>query len=104
MDASSPMEIDKKQLREFVLWLLEAMEKTENDLVAHGLVFELLKATGQYPKLDAMLEMARKNPSPAMLTRQKKLRETIEQLLTEENQAEVLLRFLQKWKPQGPIQ
>jgi hypothetical protein len=98
------MDIDKNKLREFALWLLGIMAKTENELVAHAVVFTLLKSKGQFSELDSLLQKARDNPSPQLLSRQNETRETVERLLAEESPAEALLRFLQDWKPQGPIQ
>ena len=97
------MEIDKEKLRDFVLWLWGIVEKLETDLLAHEVAFVILKASGQTPQLDELLEHARKNPSPELAKRQQETRETVERLLGEQNPGDALMRFLQTWKPKGPI-
>ena len=96
------MEIDQKQLREFILWIWGFLEKTQADLLAHQVVFMLLKSTGQFNNLDQLLEQARQNPSPNLLEHQKQARETLDKLLAEENPADSLMKFLREWNQAAP--
>ena len=97
------MEIGRDKLRDLLLWFWGIVEKTETDLLAHEVVFFMLKASGQVPNLDQLLKQARENPSPELAKRQKEARETIERLLAEQNPGDALKTFLLNWKPKGPI-
>jgi hypothetical protein len=100
------MEIDKKRLHEFIFWLWDIIEKRELELTAHGVALMLLGSSGAIPQkeLDELLKRAKENPPPLLVARHKEARETLERLLNEENPENALLKFLQEWKPNGPIQ
>jgi len=97
------MEIDREKLRDLMLWMWGFAERAQADLLAHEVVFFILKTSGQVPQLDELLKKARENPPDELVKRQKEARETIEQLLAEQNPADALMTFLQNWKPKGPI-
>jgi hypothetical protein len=97
------MEIDKKQLRELLLYLWGFAEKARADLIAHQAAILFLKAAGQAQGFDQFLEETRQNPSPVLLAKNQEVRDTIERLLTEEKPDDTL-EFLRNWKHEGPIQ
>jgi hypothetical protein len=97
------MEIDKKKLRDLLLWFWGQTEKAQTDLIAHQVAITLLKAAGEAQGFDQFLEQTRKHPAPRLLAMHQEARDTIEALLHEEKTDE-LLNFLRKWKPRGPIQ
>src|SRR5438270_9499886 len=98
------MEPQKQVIRELVGWLLDWVEKAETDLLAYQVAFDLLKGTGEFPQLNALLAEARKNPPPSLSKRHSEMRSAMNTVLsaTEINQA--LAQFLREWKPRGPAQ
>lgn len=97
------MEIDKRQLREFLLWLIDLLYKARTELTAYQVAHTLLAAAGLSGEFDQFLQQSRQNPSPALLADHQKARDTFERLLTEEK-VDAALEFLRNWKPQGPTQ
>jgi hypothetical protein len=98
------MEIDKSQLRTLLLWFWGIIEKTESDVLAYEVTFALLKSSASFPEIDTLLATARSNPSPELQKRHRETRATIERLLAEQNPGDALMKYLQNWKPKGPIQ
>jgi len=97
------MEIDKRQLRECVLWLIDMIYQARKELVAYQVAHTLLSADGLAREFDQFLDQSRKNSSPALLADHQKARDTIERLLSEKR-FDAALEFLRQWKPKGPIQ
>ena len=100
------MEIDKEQLREYLLWLLNLIYSARAEVIAYQAAHAahaLLKVAGVLQEFDQLLEQIRNTPSPALLADHQAARDTIERLLREER-VDDALEFLRKWEPKGPIQ
>jgi hypothetical protein len=97
------MEIDKRQLRDFILWLVDDLYKARKQLNAYQVAHTFLAASGLAQELDLLLEQSRKNPSPVLLADHQAAMDTIEQFLSEEKFDEAL-EFLRNWQPKGPKQ
>ena len=95
------MEISEKELREFVLWLIDLLYQARGQLVAYQVAHSLLSAAGLGQELDQVLAQARANPSPALLADHQKARDTIAELLNA-GRLDQALEFLRNWKPKGP--
>jgi hypothetical protein len=98
------MEIDGRELREFILFIFDQLYKARAELIAYEVAHTFLTAAGLSQEFDQLLEQARKNPSPLLLADHQAARDTVEQLLREEK-TDAAMNFLRNWKPQGgPIQ
>jgi len=100
------VEIDKEQLREYLLWLLNLIYSARAEVIAYQAAHAahaLLKVAGVLQEFDQLLEQIRNTPSPALLADHQAARDTIERLLREER-VDDALEFLRKWEPKGPIQ
>jgi hypothetical protein len=96
------MEIDKDELLDMMLWTFGELGKLEAELIAYKVVFLLLKSSGQFPELEALLETTRLNPPPKLAVRHEEIRATIRRILDEGNADQALMKFLRNWKPKGP--
>jgi hypothetical protein len=96
------MEIDKDELLDMMLWTFGELGKLEAELIAYKVVFLLLKSSGQFQELEALLETTRLNPPPKLAARHEEIRATIRRILDEGNADQALMKFLRNWKPKGP--
>ncbi len=97
------MDIDEKQLRELLLWLLDLIYTARTELIAYKVAHTFLSAAGASQELDQFLEQTRKHPSPALLADHQAAKDKVEELLNE-GKVDAALEFLRNWQPKGPIQ
>lgn len=97
------MEIDKKKLHDFILWLVDDLYKARRQLNAYQVAHTFLAAAGLAQELDLLLEKSRQHPSPVLLADHQAAMDTIEAFLREDKLDEAL-EFLRNWTPKGPKQ
>ena len=96
------MEIDEKQLQEFLLFVIDQLYKARKELVAYQVAHTFLSAAGVSQEFDQLLKQAQMNPSPALFADHQKARDTIAKLLTS-GKLDDALEFLRNWNPKGPV-
>jgi hypothetical protein len=96
------MDIETKQLRETLLWLVDLYYRARTELIAYQVAHAFLLAAGLSQEFDQLLAKSQTNHSPALLAEHQTTRYTIERLLTEEK-VDATLEFLRNWKPSGLI-
>jgi hypothetical protein len=61
------MDIDKKHLRDTLLWLVDLIYSARTELIAYQVAHTLLATVSETQTFDRLLDESRKRPSPALI-------------------------------------
>jgi hypothetical protein len=98
------MEIEKDELTELIMWLVDTLQALECELTAHRVVAQLLATADIVPELDKIIESARASPPAKLKKRHREIRERVRLTLETANLHRELRAILRGLKPQGPVQ
>jgi hypothetical protein len=98
------VEIDERKYKKLIIEIIAAFQKLDTELLAHKMVFEAL-IKPHYSDAEHSLESAINNPRIQKIMREK-YDLPLERLLKQVDESvrkNSLLKWVEQWKPSGPV-